>query len=147
MDKKLYWASVALAALGTLVSIYMTAYKIVHELTNSNTMCLGSGDCAAVNESAYSEIFGIPVALVGVGGYLAILAVLLLEKYGKNGFFKENGPLLVFGLGVGGFGFTLYLVYVEAFILEAWCPFCVASQITMTILFIITIIRLVRQPV
>lgn len=143
MDKKLYWASVALAVLGALVSIYMTIYK----WTDNNTMCLGSGDCAAVNDSAYSEIFGIPVALVGVGGYLAILAVLLLEQYGKNKIFKENGLLAVFALGVGGFGFTLYLVYVEAFILKAWCPFCVASQITMTILFIITIIRLVRQPV
>lgn len=151
MDKKLHWASVALAALGVLVSIYMTIYK----LTDNNTMCLGNGSCAAVNESAYSEVFGIPVALVGVGGYLAILLVLLLERYpallrfgnfGKGRFFKENGPLVVFGLGVGGFGFTLYLVYVEVFILEAWCPFCVISQVTMTILFIITIIRLVRQP-
>ncbi len=143
MDKKLYWASVALAIIGALIATYMTIYK----WTDNNTMCLGSGDCATVNESAYSEIFGIPVALVGVGGYLAILAVLLLEKYGKNKFFKENSLLAVFGLGVGGFGFTLYLVYVEAFILKAWCPFCVASQITMTILFIITIVRLVRQPV
>lgn len=143
MDKKLYWASVALAIIGALIATYMTIYK----WTDNNTMCLGSGDCATVNDSAYSEIFGIPVALVGVGGYLAILAVLLLEKYGKNKFFKENSLLAVFGLGVGGFGFTLYLVYVEAFILKAWCPFCVASQITMTILFIITIVRLVRQPV
>lgn len=143
MDKKLYWASVALAIIGALIATYMTIYK----WTDNNTMCLGSGDCATVNDSAYSEIFGIPVALVGVGGYLAILTVLLLEKYGKNRFFKENGLVTVFGLGVGGFGFTLYLVYVEAFILKAWCPFCVASQITMTILFIITIVRLVRQPV
>lgn len=143
MDKKLYWASAALAGLGSLVSIYMTIYK----LTDNNTMCLGSGDCATVNASAYSEIFGIPVALVGVGGYLAILTVLLLEQYGKSRFFKENGVLTVFGLSVGGFGFTLYLVYVEAVLLKAWCPFCVVSQVTMTILFIITIIRLVRQPV
>lgn len=143
MDKKLYWASVTLAILGTLIATYMTIYK----WTDNNTMCLGSGDCATVNDSAYSEIFGIPVALVGVGGYLAILAVLLLETYGKNKFLKDNGLMAVFGLGVGGFGFTLYLVYVEAFILKAWCPFCVASQITMTILFIITIVRLVRQPV
>lgn len=143
MEKKLYWASVALAVVGTLVSIYMTIYK----LTDNNAMCLGSGDCSTVNASSYSEIYGTPVALVGVAGYLAILAALLLEQYGKGKFFKENGPLAVFGLGVGGFGFTLYLVYVEAFILEAWCPFCVVSQITMTILFIITIIRLVRQPV
>ncbi|PWH11709.1 MAG: hypothetical protein DDG60_16800 [Anaerolineae bacterium] len=143
MDKKLYWASIALATLGLLVSIYMTIYK----LTDNNAMCLGSGDCATVNNSIYSEIFGIPVALVGVGGYLAILIVLLLETYGNLKFFKQNGLLSVFGLGVGGFGFTLYLVYVEAFLIRAWCPFCVVSQITMTILFILTTIRLIRQPV
>lgn len=142
MDKKLYWASVALASLGLLVSIYMTIYK----LTDNNAMCLGSGDCATVNDSIYSEIFGIPVALVGVGGYLAILSVLLLERYGNNRFFQQNGLTAVFALGVGGFGFTLYLVYVEAFLIHAWCPFCVVSQITMTILFTLTIIRLIRQP-
>lgn len=141
MDKKLYWASVALTVLGTLVSIYMTVYK----LTSNNAMCLGSGDCSTVNASAYSMIYGIPVALVGVGGYLAMLGVLLLEP--RNKFFAANGPLAVFGLAIGGFGFTLYLVYVEAFILKAWCPFCVTSQISMTILFILTIVRLVRQPV
>jgi len=143
MDKKLYWASVALTALGAAVSIYMTIYK----LTDNNAMCLGSGDCASVNASIYSEIYGIPVGLVGVGGYLSILAVLLLEQYSKNKFFKENGPMGTFFLTVGGFGFTLYLVYIEAFVLKAWCPFCVTSQITMTILFILSIIRLVRQPV
>ncbi len=143
MDKKLYWASVALTVIGAIIAIYMTVFS----WTDNNAMCLGSGDCSTVNASVYSEVFGIPVALVGVGGYLAMLAVLLLEKDEKNRLFKENGPLIVFGLGVGGFGFTLYLVYIEALVLQAWCPFCVASQITMTILFIITIIRLVRQPV
>lgn len=142
MEKKLYWASVALAALGLLVSIYMTIYK----LTDNNAMCLGSGDCATVNNSIYSEIFGIPVALVGVGGYLALLTALLLERYGSNRFFQQNGLTAAFVLGVGGFGFTLYLVYVEAVLIQAWCPFCVVSQVTMTLLFALTIIRLLRQP-
>ncbi len=142
MDKKLFWASVALAVLGIAVSIYMTVYKI----TSNSAMCLGSGDCSTVNASRYSEIYGIPVAVVGVAGYLAILALLLLEQRGDK-FFRQNSPLGVFGLSVGGFGFTLYLVYIEAFILKAYCPFCVTSQVTMTILFILSVIRLVRQPV
>jgi uncharacterized membrane protein len=141
MDKKLYWASIALAGLGVAVSIYMTVYK----LTSNNAMCLGSGDCATVNASPYAEVYGIPVAVVGVGGYLAILAVLLLEMRGGR-LFDEQGPLAVFGLSVGGFGFTLYLIYIEAYVLGAWCPFCVTSQITMTILFVLSIVRLVRQP-
>jgi uncharacterized membrane protein len=142
MDKKLHWAAVTLAILGAADSIYMTIYK----LTANKAMCLGSGDCSTVNASVYSTFYGIPVALIGVGGYLAILAVLLLELRGDK-LLKDNGPLMVFGLSVGGFGFTLYLVYIEAFVLKAWCPFCVTSQITMTILFILAIVRLVRQPV
>jgi len=142
MEKKLYWSSVALAVLGALVSIYMTIYK----LTSNNAMCLGSGDCSTVNASKYSSVYGIPVAFIGVLGYLAILALLLLEtRAGK--FFKNNSSLIVFGLAVTGFAFTLYLVYLEIFVIKALCPFCIASQITMTILFVLTIVRLIRQPV
>ena len=142
MDKKLYWLSITLASLGILVSIYMTIYK----WTSNNAMCLGSGDCSTVNASPYSEVYGIPVALVGVLGYSSILGLLLLQdRAGK--FFEQNSTMAVFGLSLTGFAFTIYLIYLELFVIKALCPFCITSQITMTILFIITLIRLVRQPV
>ena len=75
MDKWLYRTMVALAVIGLLVATYMTVYK----WTNNNAMCLGSGDCGAVNASKYSEVNGVPVALIGVLGYAAILGVLTLE--------------------------------------------------------------------
>jgi len=140
MDKWFYRISIVLAVLGMLVSIYMTIYK----LTSNNNMCLGSGDCASVNASVYSEVSSIPVAVVGVGGYLTITALLLLEN--RFGFLKTNGTMVVFGLALVGFLFTLYLIYVEIALIHALCPFCVTSQVTMTILFILSIIRLVRQP-
>jgi uncharacterized membrane protein len=140
MDKWLYRISVALAVLGLLVSIYMTVYK----LTSNDSMCLGSGDCSTVNASSYSEVNGIPVAVFGVIGYAAILAVLYLEK--RNRFFTQNGTLLIFGMALTGFLFTLWLIYVEFAILKALCPFCVTSQTAMTLLFIIAVIRLIRQP-
>ena len=140
MNKTLYRISIALAILGTLVSVYMTIFK----LTENNKMCLGNGGCSVVNSSSYSEVSGIPVALVGVGGYLAILAILLFENRIK--FLKQNGTLIVFGLTLAGFLFTLYLIYVELALIHALCPFCVTSQITMTILFILSVIRLARQP-
>src|SRR5512144_2908523 len=121
MDKWVYRISLALAVLGILVSIYMTIYK----LTENNSMCLGNGGCSTVNSSAYSSIYGIPVALVGVGGYLAILALLLVEQ--RNAFLVENGTLIIFGLALLGFLFTLYLVYVEIALIHALCPFCVTS--------------------
>jgi uncharacterized membrane protein len=140
MDKWLYRLLVALVIVGILVSIYMTVYKI----TENNAMCLGSGDCSTVNSSRYAEVNGIPVALIGVFGYAAILAVLYLETRGS--FFKQNGTLLVFGLALTGFLFTLWLIYVEFALLKALCPFCLTSQAAMTLIFIIAVIRLIRQP-
>lgn len=140
MDKWLYRLSVAFVIVGVLVSIYMTIYK----LTDNNAMCLGSGNCSVVNASRYAEVNGIPVAAIGVLGYSAILAVLYMET--KQGYFKQNGTLLIFGLALTGFLFTLWLVYVEIALLKALCPFCVTSQVAMTIIFIIAVIRLIRQP-
>lgn len=140
MDKWLHKASIVLVVIGLLVSVYMTIYK----LTENNAMCLGSGDCSTVNASKYSEIYGIPVGAVGVLGYAAILVLHLIEN--RNKFLRQNALLFIFGLALTGFLFTLYLVYVEFAILKAICPFCLTSQITMTIVFIISVIRLIRQP-
>jgi uncharacterized membrane protein len=140
MDKWLYRSSVALAILGMLVSIYMTIYK----LTENPNMCLGNGGCSVVNSSKYAEVYGIPVAVIGIGGYAAILLLLWLEP--RFPFLTENGTLIVFGLALIGFLFTVYLIYVELALIHALCPFCVTSQITMTILFALSVFRLVRQP-
>jgi len=140
MDKRLRQITIALAILGLLVSIYMTIYKI----TSNDNMCLGSGDCSTVNASRYAEINGIPVALIGVLGYAAIIGIHWLER--RNKFFEDNGSMLLFGISLIGFLFTLWLVYVEIALIKALCPFCITSQITMTIIFILSIIRVVRQP-
>ena len=140
MEKRLSQLAIILTIIGLLVSIYMTIYKI----TSNDSMCVGSGDCKTVNASRYAEVYGIPVAVLGVAGYSAILAVLLLER--KPGFFQQNGTLLFFGLSLTGFLFTLYLIFVETVLIKAYCPFCITSQTVMTIIFIISVIRLVRQP-
>ena len=140
MDKWLYRISVALVIVGLLVSIYMTIYK----LTSNDAMCVGSGDCHTVNASRYSSVNGIPVAAIGMVGYLAILAVLFFEK--RNPFFKDNGTLMIFGMALTGFLFTVWLIYVEVALLKAICPFCLTSQVSMTIIFMIAVMRLIRQP-
>ena len=97
-----------------------------------------------VNASRYSEVNGIPVALIGVGGYVTILALLFLER--RPGFFQENGTMALFGISLVGFLFTLYLIFVEIVLIKAYCPFCLTSQAVMTIIFILSVIRLIRQP-
>ena len=140
MDKRLSRLALALTIIGLLVSIYMTIFKI----TSNDKMCIGSKDCSVVNASIYSEVNGIPVAVIGVVGYLALLAVQWLER--KPGFFQENGSMIFFALSVTGFLFTLYLIYVEIVLIKAYCPFCITSQVTMTLIFILSVIRLIKQP-
>jgi uncharacterized membrane protein len=132
--------SAFLAGLGMLVSAYMTVYK----LTDNQTMCLGNGGCSVVNSSVFSEVYGIPVALIGFLGYSAILAVLIIAS--RSTLLGSNASLLVFGLCLTGFIFTVYLIYVEIALIRALCPFCLASQAIMTILFAISVILLVREP-
>jgi uncharacterized membrane protein len=144
MEKRLSQLAIALTVIGLLVAIYMTIYAI----TSNNNMCIGSQDCSVVNASKYSKItiagFKIPVAVLGVAGYAAILGVLLFER--KMDFLQQNGSLVFFGISLMGFLFTLYLIYVEVALIRAYCPFCIASQSAMTLIFILSVIRVVRQP-
>lgn len=140
MERLLKRLSIAFATLGLLVSVYMTVFK----LTDNASMCLGNGGCSKVNDSIYSEVNGVPVALIGVIGYAVILGLLLLS--GTIEILQKNGVMFVFGLALVGFLFTLYLIYVEVALIHALCPFCITSQISMTILFILAVIRLAREP-
>ncbi len=140
MEKRLSQLAIVFTIIGLLVSIYMTIFK----LTNNENMCIGSHGCSIVNASRYSELYGIPVAVIGTAGYTAILSVLLLER--KFAFLQANGSLVFFGLSVLGFLFTLYLIFLEVALIKAYCPFCITSQTTMTIIFILSVIRVVRQP-
>ena len=140
MDKWLYRASIALVIVGLFVSIYMTVYKV----TSNDSMCLGSGDCSTVNASRFSEVNGIPVAVFGIVGYAAILFVHIFET--RNAFFRQNSTLMIFGMALTGFLFTVWLIYVEIALLKALCPFCLTSQAAMTLIFTIAVIRLIKQP-
>jgi uncharacterized membrane protein len=144
MEKRLSQLAIALTVIGLLVATYMTVYAI----TSNDNMCVGSQDCSVVNASKYSKIniagIPIPVAVLGMAGYTAILAILLFEK--RIDFLQQNGSMAFFGLSLMGFLFTLYLVYVEIALIRAYCPFCITSQIAMTLIFILSVIRVVRQP-
>lgn len=140
MDKRLSQLTIGLVILGLLVSTYMTIFKI----TSNENMCIGSKDCSIVNASRYSEVNGIPVAVIGMAGYGALLAILLLER--KPGPIQRNGTMLFFALSLLGFFFTAYLIFVEIVLIKAYCPFCITSQVAMTLIFILSVVRLIKQP-
>jgi len=136
-----YWATIALAGLGVLDATYLLVYK----LTNNNAMCMGSGGCHDVNFSPYSEIGGIPVSVFGIVTFLVIAGILLLEPRLKIA--KENGELAIFGISLAGVAFTAYLTWLEIYVIHAICPFCVASAVIIALIFILAIIRLIKQSV
>lgn len=140
MDKWLGRASYAFVIVGLAVALYMTIYKI----TGYQAMCGGSGGCATVTASRFSVINGIDVPVIGVIGNLALLAVLIFEN--RISFLQKNGTLVFFALALAGFAFTLWLIYLEIFILKAFCPFCVTAQTMMILTFITAVVRLIRNP-
>ncbi len=124
---------IILAVIGLLDSVYLTIAK----LTASQQMCLeGIGDCWSVNQSAYSEILGIPIAVLGAVAYAALIVLVLLEQ---RAFFWRY---LTFAAILIGVIYSAYLTYIEIAVLQAICPFCVISAVILTLLFALTIYRL-----
>ena len=130
------------SVIGFVDALYLTWMKI----TNNPRMCIqGLGDCFTVNTSKYSEIAGIPVAIIGAAAYLALFLILFNED--RTDFLKNNSVLIIFGITLTGTFFSTYLTYIELFVIKKICPFCVVSAITMLILLVISIIRLIKyQP-
>ena len=134
----LWWAGVVLAVIGLAVSIYLTWIKV----TDSTAACSGIGDCESVNNSRYATIAGIPIALLGAGGYAVWLGLLLLES-GIQGS-AEMPRLIALALSLAGTLYSAYLTYLEVAVLKAICPFCVVSAVAMTGLLIVSALRLKR---
>ena len=137
MHNKIRIGTIIFAAIGLLDSIYLTWSKLAQRAV----FCGGSNQCETVNSSVYSEIWGIPIAVLGVGSYLLILVLLILES--RGGIWRGSGPLVVFGLSLVGVIYSIYLTYIEIAVLKAICPYCVVSAIVVTGIFILTLVRVV----
>ncbi len=136
---KAYWASVVLALLGLADATYLTILKFTHH----EAMCAGVGDCYTVNTSPYAEIHGVPIALLGALAYLAILALLWLER--RHPLAEAYGTLAEFGLIFAGVLYSAYLTYLEAEVIHAFCPYCVVSATILLFLLVLAIIRLLNE--
>jgi uncharacterized membrane protein len=120
------------AALGVGVA----AYIAIAESGGGSPVCLAGGNgCKTVAESSYSHLAGANIAVLGIVGYLLLLA---------SAFFASDAARFGgFLLALGGFGYSIYLTYIELFKIEAVCQWCVASAVLMTILFLLSATRLI----
>jgi uncharacterized membrane protein len=129
-------AGVALVALaGTAVAGYLT---YVHYRPDA-LICTSSGGCETVQESSYAELVGIPVALLGLLAYLAVLALILWDT--------EAARTAVAAIALGGAAFAVYLVALQAFVIDAWCVWCLVNDLLLVpLLAILAVWRVLRQP-
>lgn len=131
--------SLVLVIIGLLISGYLSYTKLVEV----PTICVENSDvfnCEVVTNSVYSRMAGIPIAYLGFATNLVILALLLLQN--RVPFLQEYGVALTFGVVLFAFLYSVYLVYLQFFVLKALCPWCLSHETYMTILFIVSALRL-----
>jgi uncharacterized membrane protein len=128
-----------LALLGFLVSLYMLAYAMGF----TGPVICGIGNCEAVQNSPYARIGPVPVAALGVLGYLGLLILSFMGLQPSSRAFRRL-PLGLLGGGIAGLAFSAYLTYLEAFVIHAWCQWCVSSAIIMALAFLASLPELRR---
>jgi uncharacterized membrane protein len=122
-----------LAIIGLGASIYLTYVEVTH----TNVVCGPVGDCNAVQSSPYAKLFGlIPIGLVGALGYIAILVTWLWRRVRSDAFSKIAGPIM-FVMALFGTLFSVYLTYLELFVIHAVCIWCLSSAIIITALMLL----------
>lgn len=128
-ERSLRIAVAALALVGAGIAGYLTYTRYAHV-----TIACTTGGCETVQSSDYAEIVGIPVAVLGLAGYLGIFATTLFPG--------ELARVAGAGLALGGLAFSVYLIFVQVFAIGAFCQWCLASDVVMALLAAVTLARL-----
>lgn len=136
------WLSLiaALAVCGVAVS----SVSLQHHFATSKTAYCDVGEafnCDIVNRSTYSTILGVPVALIGMLGYAALVGLATVYRA------RRDTPAMLFGGAAAGLAFALYLTYVEARILGVWCILCLSSLALIAMITILSGVVWLRRDV
>ncbi|MGB7986608.1 MAG: vitamin K epoxide reductase family protein [Terracidiphilus sp.] len=85
-------------------------------------------DCGTVNHSPFAEIKHVPVAAVGIAGYLALAGLALARR-----------RILIAASAMAGLGFALWLTFIEEYVLQVWCLYCVISQVIIALITLLSL--------
>ncbi len=117
--------------------VAVSSVSLYHHFGTSRTSFCNFGEtfnCDIVNRSTYSSVLGIPVALIGILGYLLILALATVYRD------KAETPIMLLIASIGGLGFALYLTYIEKFVLQSWCVLCLGSLVLIVMLAVLSLL-------
>lgn len=124
-------------AILSLVGVAVAGYLTWVHYAGLEPFCVGGGGgCERVQSSEYAELFGVPVAVLGLAGYLALLGSLALPE--------ELSRMAAGLVALTGAAFSLYLTYVELVEIDAICQWCVVSAVLMVALAGVSVARLSR---
>jgi uncharacterized membrane protein len=132
-DRTLRLGVAAVVLAGVAVAGYLTYVHFQPE----SLICTGGGGCETVQESSYAELLGVPVALLGLLAYLAVLGLVVWDT--------ELARTLAAAVAVGGLAFAGYLVVLQAFVIDAWCVWCLVNDLVVVpTLAVLTVWRAAR---
>lgn len=134
MSDRVLRAAVGLVALcGIAVAGYLTWVHYRPEAL----VCTPGGGCETVQESSYAELFGVPVALLGLLGYVAVLVLVAWDS--------ELARTLAAAIALTAVGFVVYLIVLQAFVIDAWCVWCLVNDLVIVPLLAIGTVWRVRR--
>jgi uncharacterized membrane protein len=125
-DRALRVAVALVAVAGVAVAGYLT---YVHYQPDA-LICTSGGGCETVQESSYAELAGIPVALLGLLGYVTVLVLVAWDS--------ELARTLAAAIALTAAGFAVYLIVLQAFVIDAWCVWCLVNDLVIVPLLAIT---------
>ena len=132
------------AALLSLAGVFVSAYLYLYKIGKIGTIACGTGGCETVQMSRYARFMGVEVALIGLVGYVGLLAVAVLSLQPR--FASVRWPIRLLALMSGvAVAFAAYLTWLELFVIHAICRWCVVSAVLVTLIFALTVLELRRN--
>jgi vitamin-K-epoxide reductase (warfarin-sensitive) len=125
----------SVVAILAVIGVVVSSVSLQHHYAKSKTAYCDFGttfNCDIVNRSDYSEILGIPVALVGMIGYGLVVGLATMYRQ------RRDTPALIFAGSAAGWCFALYLTYIEARVLAVWCVLCLSSLAVITAITVVS---------
>jgi uncharacterized membrane protein len=131
------------AALLSLIGLFISAYLYLYKIGKIGSLACGTGGCETVQLSPWSRFAGMDVSLIGLVGYAGLLALSLVAL--QPGLSAQRWPvrLLAWLAGIG-VAFTIYLTYLELFVIHAICRWCLGSAVVIVAILMATLLDLRR---
>ncbi|HXM66309.1 MAG TPA: vitamin K epoxide reductase family protein [Candidatus Acidoferrum sp.] len=140
-NNRVFFLAIAFLA---VAGIALSAVSLQRHYAKSASAFCDIGEkfnCDIVNRSEYSSLMGIPVAGIGVAGYALLLALATLYRS------RLGTPTRLLGAAIAGFGFALYLTYIEGYVLGTWCILCLSSLGIIAAITILASVVRIRSSV